>query len=212
MRVKGEAKEGVFGKVKAYFYSVEEQARKNLHAHFLLWLEVVPFNLDVLEEYDMKSKEYKKESGRLTRYVNSVQSNELVGSSIAVQTSLLCEKNRIVKRKPMLKSKQILRYIRHKNGCKKWKGAIFGCPKCDKEWTSEDLAIEHAYNSICGAHPKLKKCKLSFDTSSDDKDIRSEKKMLLKEFIYQTKLHDVKDVDLSLVVNSTINSHSSFHV
>ena len=33
------SKQGLFGKTKAFVLSIEEQARKTLHAHFQIWIK-----------------------------------------------------------------------------------------------------------------------------------------------------------------------------
>ena len=206
-----EVNKGFFGVLKAFFYSVEEQARKNLHAHFLLWLDKPPFDLNVLETSDNQRK-YKQECNALINYVDCVQSNRLIGTDLP-QIIHECKNRKNVNLKPTIKSNQLLRYIRHQKGCRKYRAAIFDCRRCDKEWSADDIAIEHVYNSFARAYPSLRSVQLETTTNTSIADSRIKKQNLLKELIYRVKEYNKDDTfDVSLAVNGCLNCHSSYHV
>jgi hypothetical protein len=131
---------GFFGKPKAYFYSVEEQARKTLHVHMLIWINDLPYVKDDLP-YGMDDEKRKSNLAmcRLKNYVDRVQSCCLIGNKFRTDS------HKCVKRfgKVLVKSNQALRFLRHKEGCRTERCAMAYCPDCEKEWTSDELALCH---------------------------------------------------------------------
>ena len=71
-------KPGLFGTPKAYFYAVEEQARRNLHVHILLWVNDVPFSQERLIDMSKIENSFEEESSKLKNYVGKFQSCHLV--------------------------------------------------------------------------------------------------------------------------------------
>lgn len=130
---------GFFGKPKAYFHSVEEQARKTLHVHMLLWIDDLPYKKKDLDLYESSSLRDPVKAS-VKRYVNQVQSCNLIGNT-GNSKSHICEDNSL--RSVVSKSDQELRFLRHKEGCRTQRCAMAYCGKCEKEWTSDELALCH---------------------------------------------------------------------
>ena len=127
---------GFFGKPKAYFHSVEEQARKTLHVHMLLWIDDLPYRKDDLHLHSKPvTNLIKRNLAKVKNYVNQVQSCNLIGNK--------GPRHNCIGGKVVVKSDQELRFLRHKEGCRTLRCAMSYCVKCDKEWTSDELALCH---------------------------------------------------------------------
>jgi hypothetical protein len=204
-------KGGIFGIPKAYFYSVEEQAKKTLHVHMLIWIENLPYKRDDLEK-DISSSSFKKAVLGLKKYINKTQSCSLIDKNKHLISH--CCKDKI-KRNPIIKSNQELRFIRHKEGCVVQKNTIAYCLKCNKEWSADALALSYVTVS-------LKLCAIQHNSMIDnqsiiidefDKQIVKHKRKYLNELIFQNKFPNMKDnIDLKCITNAYYNVHSSQHV
>ena len=71
-------KPGHFGKVKAALVTVEEQGRKSLHAHILLWVEEVQKEMDSIQNFAENSP-YEIHVEHLRKQFDSITSTKLMG-------------------------------------------------------------------------------------------------------------------------------------
>ena len=134
-------KVGLFGKVMAMAYAVEEQGRKTLHAHFILWIE----NYRSLQN-DVFFGDYivKREATRtLNKYFEHLCSTamfppreKLLQKAFDHSCSVADKHNRLL---PEVASDQHLRDLRHKCGYEFHDGAFATCPHCKRTWTYEEL-------------------------------------------------------------------------
>ena len=218
---------GFFGKPKAYFHSVEEQARKTLHVHMLLWINNLPYVKDDLP-YSMDDVLTQGSTSklanicRLKKYVDKVQSCSLIGDKFETH------RHKCVKRygKLVVKSNQALRFLRHKEGCRTERCAMAYCPNCEKQWTSDELAICYLinkrrnsvamYGSIITGENSVEKTNAAASVQANGfVTVLREKarlgKRFLSEIIYQSKLPGMK-AEVADEVNVNYNVHSTSHV
>ena len=124
--------------------AVEEQARKTLHVHILLWLKDLPYNREDI----FKSIKLKRECMKsIIEYSNKISSTSLLGNKILKIEHRCFERNntsqvRPREIEPKIKDDQRLRNLRHREGCRQECGAIAQCHVCEKQWTSEELGYE----------------------------------------------------------------------
>ena len=188
--------DGYFGETEAYFYSVEEQARKVLHVHMLLWLKKKPCNKDLVQQGSPRNIKY------FCDYVDSVVSNELVSDRPLKLFDHPCKSTRYTA--PCMQDKQVLRNLRHREGCKVHRGSICYCSKCGFEWTSDELAMNHATLYL-------------FPPARKSREIRSNpkwNKKILSEYIWEQRRpysSNKRKLD-AMACNALCNNHSSFHV
>jgi hypothetical protein len=133
---------GYFGKPKAHFYSVEEQSRKTLHVHMLIWLHDDPLLVNMIENA-VNKRIQKALLLKSASYIDKTQSCFINGDEVL---GLKCECSLTSERvDPEIQSNQMLRNLRHEEaGCRVLEGGgVAFCPKCDKRWTSSELS----YNS-----------------------------------------------------------------
>jgi hypothetical protein len=194
---------GYFGKPKAHFYSVEEQSRKTLHVHMLIWLHDDPLLVNMIENAGNKriQKALLLESAS---YIDKTQSCFINGDEVS---GLKCECSSTSKRMdPEIQSNQMLRFLRHEEGCRVLEGGVAFCPKCDKTWTSNELS----YNSGLQAQHELVVLREPNDL---DELKTSEKlqKMMAEEIVFRSKAHGNK-TKIPHLANALYNNHSSLHV
>ena len=201
---KNNNKDGFFGKTKAYFMTVEEQARKTLHVHVLLWLENLPFDLEDLDRNKDISKLCEKE---IIKYVDTILSTHLAGDKAKVDC---CEYKKDKKHRhyvrtiqPKLKDNQALRNIRHKDGCRKEFGATYICPKCDKQWAPEELAF-----AMIQKKSGIKLFPDATETNVQPKDKLKYASRAAQEYILDNDIDKDTKKDL---VNALSNCHRATH-
>ena len=130
---------GLFGEPLAYFFAVEEQARKTLHVHILLWIKDLPYKISDL--LSTRRQTAKLCESYITSYVDKISSTDVLGEKIP-WIQHICANNNVRKTKVTMKNCQCLRNLRHKEGCRTEHGAIAFCGFCQKQWTAEELNYE----------------------------------------------------------------------
>ena len=143
-------KDGLFGKVKAMAYAVEEQGRKTLHAHFIIWIE----EYDELQKMMFFGDSVTKRDANSTamQYFDHLASTEMLpNDKRELQKAFDHEgcsvdhhKNRDL---PTVPDEQGLRDLRHKLGYEFHKGEFASCPHCEKKWTYEELMTTFLQNA-----------------------------------------------------------------
>jgi hypothetical protein len=112
---------GAFGKLKAWSTAVEEQGRKTLHHHWILWVEGWSDLMKCMHAQDEPTR--KTASIALQKYVDTVLSTKLFGTSECEQEAILkvhacahkCTDSAAVGKVEMC-SNQELRHLRYKYG------------------------------------------------------------------------------------------------
>ena len=131
---------GAFGKCIAWFAAIEEQGRKTLHSHFLLWLENWTELLQRL--YSSSSEVRELAAIDLTEFANGVVSSKCFATAATTRTtygematSHICSRKAFVyPRKQILRNMRFQhcsRHVTHQN--------IVGCETCKQKWRLKDL-------------------------------------------------------------------------
>lgn len=126
--------EGVFGDVDAWSHAVEEQGRKTLHAHFLIWMKNWSKLLKRL--YGESTRELA--AAELVQYIDKVMHVELTGCKpVAHAVPHACTGVPDIEQC----SNQDLRNLRYKKGISAFGDeAIVRCKTCGTSFSSEDIA------------------------------------------------------------------------
>jgi hypothetical protein len=130
------AENGAFGKISAFYGAVEEQARKTLHVHFIVWLP--SWNELVACLYSEDNAVSSRAATELAKFVDQVSSNHLHGNDIqGNKFDHTCENQNI-----QLCDLQDLRNLRHKKGqSQHGERTVAYCTSCDAKFNSEALAL-----------------------------------------------------------------------
>ena len=72
--------DGYFGKAKAYTFTIEEQSRKSLNVHFLLWIEKESIDLTITKNMNVNSENGRDKRNKILKYNDCVQDNSLFGN------------------------------------------------------------------------------------------------------------------------------------
>ena len=148
---------GIFGKLAAYGLAVEEQGRKTLHAHILVY--IVGWN-DLLLK--LQSQDFcirQKAEKEIIDFVDSCLSTELVPSSCKDLICFECKQNVLQFVEP-----QELRFLRHKVGCKVFNGTIAKCLGCGALFRANDIALKRLFQKWRPQVYPMKRCKQQFPT------------------------------------------------
>ena len=223
-------REGYFGKPDAYFFTVEEQSRKTLHAHILIWIKNGSEDTIQLENPNSSSKAQREAKSRIIKYVDHIQCSELFKSSV-VKIEHKCRSKRVPNMS--VKDNSTLRDLRHKDGCLSHNCAPFFCRSCNSEWTSNEAGLLHALSkSDMFSSFLLESCQSKTNVfgshCSDEVAFANEMKPQLcligsklnsylekscQEIILNNKRPYYKfALNDHLIVNSLYNIHSSSHV
>lgn len=138
--------EGLFGKCRAFALSVEEQGRKSLHMHILIWIE----SIDNAFSSIFANKRKREAEVFLCDEINRVSSCELIGSTERLsKRKKVFHHNDCVKfsslkrpRQPGLISAQRLRDLRNSKGMKV-NPEHMKCHYCDAEFASHHLIANY---------------------------------------------------------------------
>ena len=195
---------GIFGKLDAWSAAAEEQGRKTLHNHWILWVKDWSKMLAGLHAADPLTRQHAKED--LEQYVNSVLSNDLFGTSKPSRESIAIEKaayaheckeeeQNVI---PELCSDQSLRNLRFKHGKSEYgDNNIVCCSECGHKFSAEEL-VENVMKTWYGSETNLKN------------------KMTLAVKRYSAQLDTVKTAKerahRDFMVAALRNLHSSDHV
>ena len=200
---------GYFGKPKAYFFAVEEQSRKSLHVHFLLWLTSDPYHVQELTKGEGTEREREALKRDAIRFINRTQSCELHGDSLEglVHTCPSTKRKSI----PAVQSDQMLRFLRHEEGCKALEGGIVVCHTCDKRWTSNELALNDSCIESYGFNISLE-TEVSTNSTRSCKSKEKLNMLAAEEIIFRSKMRAYDGKDTTYLVNALYNTHSSKHV
>jgi Helitron helicase-like domain at N-terminus len=128
---------GIFGKLAAFALAVEEQGRKTLHAHIIVF--TLGWN-ETLRRLQSSNPTIKKQAeDEVIAFVDSILSTELCPG---LGQELMCsECNQSTLN---FLSGQELRNLRHKIGSKTCNGIIAKCPNCLSSFRGNQIALQKA--------------------------------------------------------------------
>ena len=142
-------KPGLFGHVKAIARAIEEQGRKTLHAHFILWIE----GYDDLQKQMFFGSE---KTRRVAAWVMQEYHDHIASATLFPTNTTILQKafdhdgctigSTWERELPDVVDTQELRHMRHKIGCKENEGVFASCPHCDKTWTYKQLYSSYLSN------------------------------------------------------------------
>ena len=148
-------KSGLFGHCTACTYAVEEQGRKSLHVHILIWTE--DLRKQFVKLNSKKKKERSEAAVKIQELFDQVGSTKLFGDpevsqddfrdSILRATDHKCEVNIRKRKLPDVVGEQQLRNLRHKDGFNAVRGLYVTCPHCfTGQLTNEELIESYLIN------------------------------------------------------------------
>ena len=186
---------GIFGRVAAYSQTVEEQGRKTLHSHFLLWIPELQSRIR-----EMLTTRYGTTQRPLVtaiqQYIDSIASTKLHNIN---QGHDGCSENLTEC------SNQEIRDMRHKVGCKMREGIVASCPNCEKRFNSEQLAIDIMNQSH--------NIDFEVDLQSKQLDIKHRLDMVAMRHVYDIAnvLSPEEKEKRLFLINAFFNLHRSVH-
>ena len=206
---------GYFGKPKAYFFAVEEQSRKTLHVHFLLWLTSDPYHVQELTNENGTKRKCEDLKRDAIRFIDRTQSCELHGDRLENLAHICPSTNK--KTIPVVQSDQMLRFLRHQEGCKVLEGGIVVCQTCEKRWTSNEIGLNDSCIESYGLNISYEIDALSnnMESINSQRSCKSKEKlnmMAAEEIIFRSKMRSYEGKDVTYLVNALYNTHSSKHV
>lgn len=129
-------KAGYFGELQAYALAVEEQGRKTLHAHIIVYVSGWTKTLQDLHSRNSRTKLKAQKS--VSRFVDRVLSTKLVpGRAHTLQKCYACN-NALLK----YPSHQHIRNLRHQLGARFERGVIATCDSCQMVFEADDVALK----------------------------------------------------------------------
>ena len=135
---------GLFGLIEAIAQATEEQGRKSLHAHFLLWIKNWNDFIIRIMDNDQDPAEKQRDILHLKKFASHCASSQIfhnfqVGKPLSHVRPFRHSKCRDVRREqasrftvtPVIPEQY--KHMQHKSLCKVHEGHIANCPKCHKQ-------------------------------------------------------------------------------
>ena len=140
---------GLFGEVIALAMAVEEQGRKTLHAHFVLWVK--GYNKVKERVFFGKDDDRVEAIGVLQEYCDHLATTSLFPTEARQLKKAFdhdgCSISSYYERDPpSVIGNQSLRLFRHRVASKEGNGVFAFCNHCDKTWTYENLWSDYLVN------------------------------------------------------------------
>ena len=127
--------EGIFGKLDVYGLAVEEQGRKTLHAHILIYIRGWNNDLRALQSSNGMVRQQAAE--KLAAEVDEIMSTSLVpGEDNSIEQCPVCKEGKVE-----FVDAQKLRNLRHKHGLEKEQCVLCACKSCKRTFTGDELAM-----------------------------------------------------------------------
>jgi hypothetical protein len=190
---------GAFGVIDAFSGAVEEQGRKTLHAHMLVFIKDLSGLLLGLQKLSPNTHRHTKLKAELRSYIDNIMSTHLHRPTTKCNLSFKhdCSTRRTSPPQPV--EPEVLRANRHKRGCVAIKGSITVCPKCGLKHSSEEHMLKRL-RDIC---PEI--------TCFPDTSHRLE--ILIMRHIYTYLLCSDKkqEEDCEFLIHAFFNLHRSMH-
>jgi PIF1-like helicase/Helitron helicase-like domain at N-terminus len=128
---------GIFGTLSAYGLAVEEQGRKTLHCHILVY--TTDWNTTLRDLHASNSNLRKATEKKIIKFVDSIMTTELIPYGVNIQQCPKCEHGIL----DYVEGQQ-LRNLRHKVGCQGEKGYLAHCSTCESNFHGDELAMKRA--------------------------------------------------------------------
>ena len=205
--------QGCFGELLAWCLATEEQGRKTLHGHFLLFLKNWQDLMKRVQCRKGDAIEIRNSQRELTNFCGSISSARLF-ADFESPNGLLCQ-HPVFKHDDCIASRrtkrlkfsceavdeQTLREMRHKKKCRQHDGHIATCPKCKKQITVNQI-VRSALKYHLGSE------KIEYPDTN----------RRLEHYVYNSQF-DVKwykrsETEIAgryFVNNALVNIHSCFH-
>ena len=210
---------GIFAEICAFCLATEEQGRKSLHGHFLLFVRNWKHVLDAIQRC----------SNELSQDKMTVKNASRQGKNLYMNACSAClfddfAPNMPLSRVPVFHHKdcrgkrrgdqmrytivpvanQSIREMRHKQHCHRHEGRIASCAKCHKTFTANGI-VSRAINTHLGNHNKI--------FSFPDGDIKHLDKVvyeLQKDFTWMSKTDEEQSLRY-FASNALVNVHLTTH-
>lgn len=207
--------QGCFSHLDAWCLATEEQGRKTLHGHFLLFIRNWKELMSDVQKVHTCPQSQKEARSEMTKFSASICRSELMDRNDVSKTDLFHHPCTSVSRKRSRQQfccdevpPQILRDMRHKKKCKLHNGHIATCRKCDRKIMMNDI-VE---NAIKG----------HFHHSSKDLALQNLQELGWKQFLNHLsytsqrvkKVHALSDAEIAFryfVNNAVVNIHCPTH-
>lgn len=203
-------KKGLFGEVEGVAYAVEEQGRKTLHCHIILWIKGYSYLKRQMFFGDVHTQAQAKTT--MARYCDRIAGTKFFPNKVQEIKKAFaheCEVEVGERKIPETVPLQNLRWMRHKKGCKDAGGVFATCPDCDKKWTYEELVSDYCMQ---GQGIRDKVSDIPEDLEDNCPPLVCRARLLGNIIDYQKP--DLDDEDCPQVVtsiNAVRNSHASCH-
>lgn len=191
---------GAFGKLDGFGGAIEEQGRKTLHAHMLLYIKALARLLEALQRTHKNDPNRIRLKRELKNYIDTVMSTKLHRAVEVCSQSYAHQCNTRNGPRPMPVSKDVLRANRHKRGCVATKGIITQCPQCGLSHTSEEHILKRLHE-IC---PEI-------ESFPDAKKHRIEIWIMRHIYTYPNLETIEEKEDAEFLVAAFFNLHRSVH-
>ena len=147
--------QGTFGEPVACVATTEEQGRRSLHAHILVWVK----DFQQLQEslHSVCPQAVARAKREITQAIDNVVSTELITKKRCLENKHMsrtgpflhdCSKQNPLPPRPTVVSLQSVRNLRNKKSDISCGGAFAHCKDCSKVWTGKSLLSSHLK---CGA-------------------------------------------------------------
>ena len=123
---------GMFGELDAYAAAIEEQGRKTLHAHIIIYIKGWNEILHMLQSNERRKRD--QGTKLVVKFIDSILSTSLNPSDKNGMTCPKCNKADL-----LFAGDQQLRNARHKLASRQAK--LANCTYCDQHFTGDDLAL-----------------------------------------------------------------------
>ena len=211
-----QGKQGLFGDLGGVAFAVEEQGRKTLHVHFILWI----LGYQGLQKalFFGNEKDKKDAEGTAQKYYDHLASTKLFPTVASELLKAFDHEDCPVKKKdrqpPTVVANQELRYLRYKKGYEYLKGEFASCPHCTKVWTYEQLITDYIQQGE-GIRDMVSQLNTNDLHRSEEAEARSKKvlprpRMLAKIVQFQHPSHR-SDAEPTMCINASYQAHASCH-
>jgi AAA domain/Helitron helicase-like domain at N-terminus len=219
-------KEGLFGMCEALCLALEEQGRKSLHGHMLLWIKHFS-TLRKLMFFARREEERNKAKDTVLHFHDRICTTKLFDTETPAANYSLkksfdheCSVKIVSNRElPVVVSNQSLRNLRHIHGYKHEEGIFAYCPHCTQKWTYEQMVANYVLihgKMLDNTYNPQVEPELVEDVEKNEKE--KEKGPPIPKARMQAKVLEYQrypDADLNdcpeTVINALYNAHRSMH-
>ena len=214
------ASPGLYGIPEAVMEATEEQTRKRLHSHCLIWIKGASELL--LDLQSTKEDTVLRAKDLIIDILDRSTSTQMIDKDI-LPNQIFKHKEPCTqipahtRMKPVAVSPQQLRDMRHQTGKNEHKGVVAICPKCKQNYTVEELLIMCLcyWNTLIGTHTfEIDTWSVPLQCASNEQElpaITGKKKMEELLFILSTPNSHHHPQLSEIITNAVRNMHSDKH-